>query len=51
MNITLVSIENKKIELPIIKAFSTHNGIITFYDHMGFPHKYEVETIKQVIFN
>ena len=51
MNIILVNKENETIQLPIIKAFSTHNGVLTFYDNMGFPHKYEVDSIKQVIFN
>ena len=51
MSITIVSKDNKKVDFPIIKAFSTHSGIITFFDNLGFPHKYSIDDIKSININ
>ena len=51
MSITIISKDNEKIDLPIIKAFSTHSGIIMFYDNLGFPHKYSIDDLKSIEIN
>ena len=51
MSITITSKENKKVDFPIIRAFSTHNGVITFFDNLGFPHKYNIDDLKSIEIN